>query len=885
MDDNDAIDSFGSFEYGCDDDFARLFDDGPSMPKEQSAPFTPPSPPSSPPPPPPIDMSIPAAFIAPPRPKASRRKLEVASNYFFEFEDESQRSPGRTRSKCRCRVCGKEFLVDPSRTNNRNLHAANAHPEHYKMSRSQFEATVEPAPPPPMTPPPTPPRIRDRMPEEFRFRFPPFPPSDYLRILDKPMDKITPADRLSLTDYEKKFTGPEQARDVLREWWETREEFKRKAEKEDLEEQKAIEDEEKKKEKKKKMLEVEEKAIERMDESMRRTRAERVSETLREMMPDVVEESDREGAGYFASVSSYDHLFPATFPPRPSKYQLKKHHRRLVEDLRKELNKKVPSAQRIKAMEMEFVRMVNRQGYFQLDAGAHTSDKSYVFLDVDYSSESRLGYARTACYHISHAFLSQHFDGYTLPVFQSFETVYENGVKKIIGVNTKEKNLGTFWASHIDRAQVSRLQFNPKKPPGFVPDVVANNQLSETEFELFNTWRGLPFIFWDKQTGRPWGLRDWERELGYRRVLEPVQLFLNHIWEVFVKKDEKLYHYVIGMMARKIVCPADPIGIMLIVIGLQGIGKSLLFEIFSRLFGSAGIVIQRTSQIFGTFGSSYFDDKVFAVLDEFEPLALNAEKVCHVKSLSTGLERDNHSKFKTPGQVLNHLTIAASSNSYSMPTELLTRRSCYLEASSRYMSSKSYFNKFGQAFDLTVNFDEAVRNLAILTAFFIDYTYTTRYRNWVSVDIPRSAEHVFTQVANMSPLQKWWWTVLQLNHEESDLPPKKRQRTDNDNSQTTLDKHFLLRQQEQQDLGGWDPKPSFNSLFDSFKKYLTRVDQVTNETWHQFSRQFIGLLPPGCNIKPPKDRYVQINLPPFSACRNHFIKTHRLDSQYSLDLE
>jgi len=113
-----------------------------------------------------------------------------------------------------------------------------------------------------------------------------------------------------------------------------------------------------------------------------------------------------------------------------------------------------------------------------------------------------------------------------------------------------------------------------------------------------------------------------------------------HIISVICSGDIKLYEYLICYLAHMLQFPALKPGVMVVLLGKQGTGKGLFFEILHRIWPKTYLLVSDINQVLGQFNAALERNYVI-VMDEAmfsgdrksqdRLKSLITEKTCHIE--------------------------------------------------------------------------------------------------------------------------------------------------------------------------------------------------------------------------------------------------------------
>lgn len=164
----------------------------------------------------------------------------------------------------------------------------------------------------------------------------------------------------------------------------------------------------------------------------------------------------------------------------------------------------------------------------------------------------------------------------------------------------------------------------------------------------------------------------------------------NHIFEVICHNNEEHYLWVMTWLAHIVQRPWEKKGSAIVVRGLKGVGKSLVFTIFQDMMGKYGMSSANASHITGQF-NWHFRDKLFMIAEE-GLFAGNSREDSILKELITGSSLLMEPKGIDAFQMENFLRIVIISNEeWVVNASSDERRYFVTEASNKYKDNILYF--------------------------------------------------------------------------------------------------------------------------------------------------------------------------------------------------
>lgn len=249
---------------------------------------------------------------------------------------------------------------------------------------------------------------------------------------------------------------------------------------------------------------------------------------------------------------------------------------------------------------------------------------------------------------------TDHGDGYVLLTAEGFclllqnRTITPNGAKKPIQIAQE-------WLKSPKRRQLARLVFDPEHPD---------------DPTVYNLFRGYPV------TPGP----------------GDCSMFLEHLHDHVCQKDAALYRWSEAWLANIVQHPADKPGTSLVLRGKQGVGKSIVGDLFGRLLGRYYAAVSKREHVTGRFNKHLAGKLLLQVEEGFWAGDHEAEAVLKdlVTNKSLWLELKGVDAIETP----NHLRLLITSNSnWVVPAGLEERRFATLDVGEGRMKDTVYFRE------------------------------------------------------------------------------------------------------------------------------------------------------------------------------------------------
>jgi Mesyanzhinovviridae DNA primase len=270
-------------------------------------------------------------------------------------------------------------------------------------------------------------------------------------------------------------------------------------------------------------------------------------------------------------------------------------------------------------------------------------------------------------------------------------------------------SVADFWLRHPDRRQYAGIGFMPENArPGW-----------------YNLWRGFAV----------------ERRLGR------CDLFLAHLRDNVAQGDVGLFRWVEGWLADIVQRPARKCGTSLVLIGKQGVGKTIVGKAMKRLLGRHYVGANRPRYITGQFNSHLVRCLLLHADEGFWAGDKQAEGV--LKDLVTGDTHLVELKNFEPIPVRNYMRLLVTSNEdWIIPAGMEERRFATLTVGEAHMKDRAYFAAIEEQLE-DGGYEALLHHLLTLDLSQVNLGV-----------IPVTAGLLDQKLESLSPIKRWWLTTL-----------------------------------------------------------------------------------------------------------------------------
>ena len=217
--------------------------------------------------------------------------------------------------------------------------------------------------------------------------------------------------------------------------------------------------------------------------------------------------------------------------------------------------------------------------------------------------------------------------------------------------------------------------------------------------------------------------------------------------ETICSGDQEAYDYLIRYIAHALQKPCEKPGVMIILLGGQGIGKGTLGRIFQRIWNATYIQVNNISMVTGSFNASL--ERAYIVFMDEALFVGDRRASDRLKSLVTEPEILINEKFQPARQISSyHRFIAATNADHFKNTERDDRRDFTLRVSESRKGDHNYWQ------DLYSEIENDGTEALVHDLLAIDLS------NFNIREKPNTKELLEQKLLSLSPIANWWYECL-----------------------------------------------------------------------------------------------------------------------------
>jgi hypothetical protein len=223
--------------------------------------------------------------------------------------------------------------------------------------------------------------------------------------------------------------------------------------------------------------------------------------------------------------------------------------------------------------------------------------------------------------------------------------------------------------------------------------------------------------------------------------------FKDHLQKVTCAGDSSLFDYLWGWMAYAVQHPDKQGHVAVVIVGEEGAGKSIVGEIFGRLFGQHAFTVSHAKHLTGAF-NLHLRDCVFLHCEEvFHGGDKAAESVLRylITSPTLVIEGKGQNAIVAPNCL--HIMMTANPG-WVVPASLGARRFLVLQAGNQHIRDFKYFTALVQEMDAG-GYEALLHDL-------LHHDLS----NFNVRDVPTTAGLIEQKKLSLEPHMSWWSNAL-----------------------------------------------------------------------------------------------------------------------------
>lgn len=225
-------------------------------------------------------------------------------------------------------------------------------------------------------------------------------------------------------------------------------------------------------------------------------------------------------------------------------------------------------------------------------------------------------------------------------------------------------------------------------------------------------------------------------------------LLRDFLRDIICAGDTSIFDYLVNFMAHMIQKPEEKPGIMITLLGGQGIGKGVFFSLLRAIWSRTTLQVSDIENVTGRFNACL--ERNFIICMDEALFAGDKKAMDRLKSISTELTLQIEQKYQPARSISSvHRLFASSNHTHFGNIEMDDRRFVFLQVSSLKQQDTSYFGGI-------VNAINDPRTLGALV-------YYLQRKNLHKFDVrkkPNTREHLSQKLKSLQGVKRFWYEVL-----------------------------------------------------------------------------------------------------------------------------
>ena len=222
----------------------------------------------------------------------------------------------------------------------------------------------------------------------------------------------------------------------------------------------------------------------------------------------------------------------------------------------------------------------------------------------------------------------------------------------------------------------------------------------------------------------------------------------NHLYSVICSEDTQVYEYLIKYLAHMLQYPHEKPGVMIVLLGKQGTGKGLFFQVLQRIWSRTALLVSDVNQVVGQFNATL--ERHYVIIMDEALFSGDRKSQDRMKSLITETSCHIEQKYQPPRTINSvHRFFASSNHKHFSHVEADDRRSLIIRVSDEYQGNLPYFTELSNE----INDDQAIAAMVYDLSNIDLNNFNVRVR-------PLTQEHGNQKLLSLQGFDRYWYEVL-----------------------------------------------------------------------------------------------------------------------------
>lgn len=220
------------------------------------------------------------------------------------------------------------------------------------------------------------------------------------------------------------------------------------------------------------------------------------------------------------------------------------------------------------------------------------------------------------------------------------------------------------------------------------------------------------------------------------------------LFEVICASDRLTYEYLISYLAHMLQKPEEKPGVMIVLLGGQGTGKGVFFQLVSHIWSNMTLLISDIDQVLGRFNAAL--ERNFIVCMDEALFAGDRKATDRLKSLVTESSIHIEQKYQPARSIASvHRFFAASNHGHFASVDHDDRRFLILRVSEKYQRNAHYFSKVCAS----------IKDLNVIRAMVYELDQID-LKDFNVRAKPETREHALQKIQSLRGFVRYWFEVL-----------------------------------------------------------------------------------------------------------------------------
>jgi hypothetical protein len=225
-------------------------------------------------------------------------------------------------------------------------------------------------------------------------------------------------------------------------------------------------------------------------------------------------------------------------------------------------------------------------------------------------------------------------------------------------------------------------------------------------------------------------------------------LILTYLLDVICDGDTNSFDYLIRYLAHMVQCPWEKPGVMLVLLGRQGTGKGMFFNLLRAIWSRTTLLVTDVDQVVGRFNACL--ERSYAVCLDEALFAGDRKALDRLKSMITEPHINIEQKYQPPRSIGSvHRFFAASNHDHFAHVEMDDRRFVFLAVSDIHQQDTTYFSQLAKTLQDPNEIGAFVHHLQGLDI----RCFNVRKK-------PNTNQHLLQKIKSLEGVARYWLEVL-----------------------------------------------------------------------------------------------------------------------------